>query len=330
MAMKIQPSTRFLCLLLVGALQAACSSIPEPKMLVATSGNDRQVQALAAKTGAVADVLTVDGQEHYFLIGASADGTLGGTPIDPALGHSLPEENVMEPFGNIAIVYYLEQPKKKPAHVAGYEERRQIPNKYTYPKLPMAGEKEKGLSCAALSLDLARAEAIRWFARDQGIMGYTGQQAALRHVTNAAEYTAITALVVLVAAAGGGVPNFSPGPPPDPNRSLKSQIGEENLRWAVTHADARIMGLLDLRRDKGCAEQPTLSDGGGDLTNLAALHKLFQGAAAAHLTADQRMHEQTRLIDELGPKPLPEGSNHSCGALFECPRKAAPLAAATP
>ena len=328
--MKIQISVQFVFLLMAGALLAACTSVPEPKMLVATSANDRQVQALAGKTGAVADVLTVNGQEHYFIIGPSAAGTLGGTPIDPALGHTLPDDNVIEPIGNIAIVYYLEQPKRKPAPVSGYEERRRIPNKYAYPKLPMTGEKEKGLSCAALDLDLARAEAIRWFARDQGIMGYTEQQAALRHVTNAAEYTAITALVVLVAAAGGGVPNFSSGPPPDPNRSLKAQIGEENLRWAVTHADARIMGLLKLRRDKGCAEQPTLSDAGGDLAHLAALDALVHGVAAAHLSADQRMHERTRLLDELGPLPLPEGSNHSCGALFACPPKSAPLAAAEP
>jgi hypothetical protein len=329
--MKIQLSARVILLLLIGADLAACSSIPEPKMLVASSANKQQVQALAGKTGAVVDVLTINGEEHFFVIGASADGTLGGQRINPAAGRTIPDEEVSEPFENLAIVYYLEQPKKTHAPVARYEDQRKIPNKFAYPKLPTPGALERGLSCDALGTELARAEAVRWFARNEGAMGYTGQQAALRHVTNAAEYTAVTALVVLVVAAGGmsgNIPNFSPAPPPDPNRSLQSQIGEENLRWAITHADARILGLLKLRRDKGCPEQATLVDGNGDLRNLAALDGLAHDSTAQHMSADARMHEQTRLLDELGPLPLPEGSNHSCGALFHCPVKASPLASA--
>jgi hypothetical protein len=256
------------------------------------------------------------------------DGTLGGQLLNPAAGRTVPDEDVSEPFENLAIVYYLEQPKKKHAPVPGYEEQRRMPNKYAYPKLPTPGALEQGLSCDALSMDLARAEAVRWFARNEGAMGYTEQQAALRHVTNAAEYTAITALVVLVVAAGGYVPDFSPAPPPDPNRSLKAQIGEENLRWAITHADARIVELLKLRRAKGCAQQPTLVDGNGDLQNLAALDGLAHDPTALHMSADARMHEKTRLLDELGPLPLPEGSNHACGALFHCPVEASPLASA--
>jgi hypothetical protein len=326
--MKFQLSARLILLLLIGADVAACSSIPEPKMLVASGANKQQVQALAGKTGAVADVLTIDGEEHYFVIGPSPAGTLGGPRMNPAAGRTIPDEEVSEPFENLAIVYYLEQPKKKHASVPGYEEQRKIPNKYAYPKLPTPGAFEQGLSCDALGVDLARAEAVRWFARNEGAMGYTEQQAALRHVTNAAEYTAITALVVLVVAAGGYVPDFKPAPPPDPNRSLQAQIGEENLRWAITHADARIVELLKLRRAKGCAEQPTLVDGNGDLQNLAALDGLAHDSTAQHMSADARMHEQTRLLDELGPLPLPEGSNHACGALSHCPVKAPPASAA--
>jgi hypothetical protein len=327
--MKINRSARFILPLLIGIELAACSSIPESKMLVASSANKQQVQALAGKTGAVADVLTIDGEERYFVIGASPDGTLGGLRVNPAAGRTIPDEAVSEPFENLAIVYYLEQSKKTHASVPGYEDRRRIPNKYAYPKLPAPGAREQALSCDALGADLARAEAVRWFARNEGAMGYTEQQAALRHVTNAAEYTAITALVV-IAIAAGATPNFSPSPPPDPNRSLKAQIGEENLRWAITHADARIVALLKLRRDKGCAEQPTLVDGNGDLHNLALLDGLAHEPAALHMTADARMHEKTRLLDELGPLPLPEGSNRSCGVLFHCPVKAPPLASATP
>jgi hypothetical protein len=237
----------------------------------------------------------------------------------------MPDQDVIVPFDDLAIVYYLEQPKKKHSSVPGYEDHRSIPNKFAYPKLPTPGGLEQGLSCDALSVELARAEAVRWFARNEGAMGYTEEQAALRHVTNAAEYTAITALVVIAIAAGGSVPNFMPPPPPDPNHGLKWQIGEENLRWAITHADARILSLLKLRREKGCAGQPTLV-GNSDLQNLAGLDGLAHDPAVSHLSADARMHEKTRLLDELGPLPLPEGSNHSCGVLFHCPLKAAPLA----
>jgi hypothetical protein len=236
---------------------------------------------------------------------------------------------VIEPFDNLAIVYYLEQPKRKSKPVDGFDERRSIPNKFAYPKLPAPGAHEHGLGCDALALELGRAEAVRWFARNEGAMGYTEEQAALRHVTNAAEYTAITALVV-IAIAAGGVPDFSHSPPRDPNRALESQIGEENLRWAITHADARILALLKLRRDKGCAEQPTLVDGNGDLQNFAALDGLVHNSSIPHLSADARMHEETRLLDELGPLPLPEGSNHPCGALARCPMKAPPLASVDP
>jgi hypothetical protein len=308
-----------LFLLLATASLAACSSLPGPKMVVASSAEKEQVQALNKKVGAVADVLTVSGEEHFFVIEPKADGILGGHRIDPVQGYVVPDQDLSEPFENIAVVYYNVQPKPKHARTEGYEERRLVPNKPSYPKLGAPGPKEKNLSCDALGVELARAEAVRWFARNEGAMGYTAEQAALRHVTNAAEYTAITALVLLVAASGA-TPNFniSPPPRPDPNRSLAAQIGEENLRWAITAADSRIIGLLKLRRDKGCADRPTLVQSVSDLQNLVALEGLHQGSAQ-HLSDQAKMHEQTRLLDELGPLALPESSNRDCGVLFHCP-----------
>ena len=311
--MKIQ-----LHLLLAAASLAACTSIPTPKMLVASDTGKLQVQDLGKKQGAVADILTTTGEEHYFVIGPAPDGTLAGQRVDPRLAHVIPDQTVSDPFDSIAIVYYVEQPKGKHAAVAGYEDRRLIPHKPGYPKLAKPGSREKGLSCDALGVELARAEAVRWFARDQGAMGYTDEQAALRHVTNAAEYTGIAALV-LIAAAAGIAPRFDSAPPPDPNRKLAAQIGEQNLRWSVTAADSRIIGLLKLRRGKGCTERPTLMPGNSDVQNLAALDRLQQQGAAGHLSAEARMHEQTRLLDELGPRPLPEEANRDCGVLFHCP-----------
>jgi hypothetical protein len=307
-----------LFLLLAIACLPACSSLPGPKMVIASSAEKEQVQALNKKVGAVADVLTVSGEELFFVIEPKGDGTLGGQRIDPVQGYVVPDQDLSEPFDNIAVLYYIEQPKPKHARTEG-QERRLVPNKPSYPKLGSPGLKEKNLSCDALGVELARAEAVRWFARNEGAMGYTAEQAALRHATNAAEYTAITALVLLVAASGA-TPNFNFSPPsrPDPNRSLAAQIGEENLRWSVTAADSRIIGLLKLRRDKGCADRPTLVLGASDLQNLAALEGLHQGSAQ-HLSEQARMHEQTRLLDELGPLALPESSNRDCGVLFHCP-----------
>ena len=310
--MKIQ-----LLLLLASACLPACSSIPGPKMVVASSAEKQQVQTLGKKKGAVADVLTVTGEEHYFVIGAAADGALGGQSVDPVLAHVIPDQDFSAPFDNIAVVYYVEQPKPRHASIAGYEERRVIPSKPAYPLLATPGSLEKSLSCDALGVELARAEAVRWFARNQGAMGYTAEQAALRHVTNAAEYTGLAALVLLAAAAGV-VPRFDSVPAPDPNRGLVQQIGEENLRWSVTAADSRIIALLNLRRDKACAARPTLASGNTDLRNLVALDGLHQDASGRNSSAEARMHEQTRLLDELGPLPLPEGMNRNCGVLFHC------------
>jgi hypothetical protein len=313
-AMRIQ------CLLLLAIVcLSACSSMPAPKMVVASSVEKEQVQALNKKMGAVADVLTVTGEEHYFVIETAADGTLGGHLVDPVQRSVLPDQDFRAPFDDIAVVYYVEQPKSARAKVPGTGQRRLVPNKPAYPKLAMPGPREKNLSCDALGVDLARAEAVRWFARNQGAMGYTPEQAALRHATNAAEYTAITA-IVLLALASGAAPNinFSPPQPLDPNRTLATQIGEENLRWSVTAADSRIIALLQLRRDRGCADRPTLT-GFSDLQNLVALDGLRQGRSAAHLSDQARMHEQTRLLDELGPLALPESSNRNCGVFFHCP-----------
>jgi hypothetical protein len=311
--MKLQ-----LLLLLASACLPACSSIPAPRMVVASSTEKQQVQTLSKKQGAVADVLTVTGEEHYFVIGAAADGALGGQSVDPVLAHVVPDQDFSAPFDNIAVVYYVEQPKPRHASIAGYQERRLIPSKPAYPMLPTPGTREKSLSCDALGVELARAEAVRWFARNQGAMGYTVEQAALRHLTNAAEYTGIAALV-LVAAAAGFAPRFDSGPPPDPNRSLVQQIGEENLRWSVTAADSRIIALLKLRRDKACAERPTLISNNSDLHNLVALGGMHQDTAGRTFSAEAKMHEQTRLLDELGPLPLPEATNRNCGVLFHCP-----------
>ena len=306
-----------LLLLLASACLPACSSIPGPKMVVAASAEKQQVQALGKKKGAVADILTVTGEEHYFVIETAANGAIGGQSVDPVLAQVIPDQDFNVPFDDIAVLYYAEQPKSRHAAIAGYEERRVIPSKPAYPLLATPGIREKRLSCDALGVELARAEAVRWFARNQGAMGYTAEQAALRHLTNAAEYTGIAALVLLAAAAGV-VPRFAPPPARNPNRSLVQQIGEENLRWSVTAADSRIIALLKLRRDKACATRPTLIAGDTDLRNLVALEGLHQDTAARHSPAEMKMHEQTRLLDELGPLPLPEAMNRQCGVLFHC------------
>jgi hypothetical protein len=291
---------------IVLSLLQACTSIPTSHMLLPSHSTEEKLQGLSRETGAVVDALTVKGEEHFFLLTPSTDQALAGQLIDPMTGNVLPDQLITEPFGSLALVYYADPAKKN------ITPRQRMPHKPSYPTLAAPGVQEQGLSCDELGVELSRAQAVRWFARNEGAMGYTTQQRTQRHLTNAAKYTAVAAVETLALAAGG---LFPIGMRADPHGGLVAQVGEEQLRWAVTAADVRIIGLLELRREKGCAERQTLVTGHSDLQNLAALDALHKGTLTSPLSDEAMQREQTRLLDELGPVPLLETSNRNCGVL---------------
>lgn len=305
LACRVLP-VAWLCLL------QACASTPASHTLVPSAGADKALQALSLKSGAVADTLTVNGEEHIFLISPSSAQMLAGRAMDPLTGEVLPDQTVSEPFDSLALVYYADPAKGSVAPP------NRIPLKRSYPALAIASAQEQGMPCDSLNVQLERAEAVRWFARNEGAMAYTNTQQGQRHSLNAANYAGKVLLVavLMMGCSGGGcdLPISNNSSPANPTESLAIQIGEQNLRWAVTAADSRIIGLLKLRRDKRCAARPTLIAGQSDLQILAALDALSQDTAGG-MSEEAALHQRTQLLDELGPRSLLEVSNRNCGVL---------------
>ncbi len=295
----------------LGLLQA-CAAVPASHTLVPSSSTDKALQALSLKNGAVADTLTVSGEEHFFLISSSTDQTLSGRAVNPVTGELLPDQIVRDPFDSLALVYYADPAKRK------VDPRSRVPLKPSYPALAGAGAREQAMPCDTLTVQLDRAEAVRWFARNEGAMAYTSTQQAQRHSLNAAKYAgkALLVVVLMMGCSSGGcdLPIFNNSSTVDPTQSLAVQIGEQTLRWAVSAADSRIIGLLKLRRDKQCAALPTLVGGQSDLQILAALNALGHDAGGG-TSEEATLQKQTQLLDELGPRSLLGASNRKCGVL---------------
>jgi hypothetical protein len=315
----MREATRLVLVLLVIAAAAGCASMPTPRTLVPKdSVSAKQVAALGQASGSIIDVLTVSGEETYLLLRSVTDDALSGEPIDPSSAEPVPDQSVRLPFNQAALIYYAERPAKD-KHADSRESGRPLafPAKDSYPQLPAVGAAEKGLPCMQLEVELSRAEALRWFARNEGLMGYTPAQVLEHHAVTTAEVAAVAFLLLASGGYGGG-PNFS-GPPAfqkDAARSLRDQVGYEQLRWAITAADLRIAGLLHIKRANGCPERSTLA-GDSDLQMLQQFDALKDGSAANKPSGVALLHEQTRLLDTLGPRPLPEGRLADCG-LYRC------------
>ncbi len=316
----MQEATTRVLMAMVTVAAAGCSSMPEPRMLVPTGKiSPQQVASLGRASGTVVDVLTVGGEETYLLLDSVSDSGLSGQLVYPQSAQPVTEQSLRIPFNETALAYYVEPAGKSKA---GPAPGRGLPFKYSYPEIPAAGAAEKRSSCAELDLELSRAEALRWFARDEGLMGYTPGQELAHHATT----TAIVAGVTLLVLAGGGnglpIP-AGPRPYEDPTLSLRDQVGFDTLRWGISAADVRVAGLLRIKRDNGCPERSTLIDGESDVQILQQFDALHERTAAQKLSGVALLHEQTRLLDMLGPRPLPEGSLADCGT-FQCDNRRDP------
>jgi len=195
--------TRGMLVLIVLAAAAGCSSMPSPKMLVPSAKvSASQVKSLDKASGSVVDVLTVRGEEKYLLLGSVTDHALTGQLVEPG-SDVVPQESVTMPLSDTALVYYVEPASSsRKTHPAARP--LALPAKYSFPELPSVGSTEKGLSCAGLDVELSRAEALRWFARNEGQMGYTPGQVLAHHAATTAIVVGVTLVVVAAAAGGGG------------------------------------------------------------------------------------------------------------------------------
>ena len=313
---------RWLLAIILGAGAAGCASLPEAKILVPKDRmSASQVDSLGHATGSVVDVLTTSGEETYLVLDSITDGAMNGKQFDPMTMRTV-EQNLSVPLDEASIIYYVEPASAHPDPAkakAAVHPRLGLPVKISYPEVHSAGTDESKLSCGELDVALARTEAVRWFARNEGLMGYTPAQVMEHHAATTAEVIGITALVIMAAAGGGGGGFNLPGPPPAMQSgaaiSLRDEVGAGTLRWAITAADVRIAGLLRIKHDKGCAGRATLADDQSDLEVLRQFDALRE--AQKKLPEIALLHEQTRLLDLLAPRPLPDGWLADCGA-FHC------------
>jgi hypothetical protein len=323
-----ESTQRLLLVMILGAAAAGCASMPTPQVLAPTDGvSAKQATSLGQASGSVVDVLTTGGEETYLVLESVAGGALTGKPFDPVSAQYAGDRNITIPLDETALVYYVEPASPTPAHadaakaVSAGEARLRLPVKNSYPELAAAGPSESKLSCAELDVALSRTEAVRWFARNEGLMGYTPAQVVAHHAATTAIVIGVTVVFVAAAAGGGGGSfNFSSGPSTPtfqstPAGSLRGQVGDDQLRWAITAADARIAGLLHLKRDKGCPARSTLVDDQSDLQMSQQFDALRE--ESQKLSGIALLHEQTRQLDMLGPRPLPQGSLGDCSA-FHC------------
>jgi hypothetical protein len=271
-------------------IAVGCASGPSTmQMIVPGAGGNPGLDKVSHSAGATVEVLTVSGRQVGLQVKPSASGVLGGTNAS--------DQSAIElPFDSLAVVYYLAPDRSGGgrAHVAT-----------DFPRLAAPDSREAGLTCAQLETELARAKAVRWYARSQGVLGWTasqrfGHDAALTGLTLGVTVIAFAAL----AGGGGGVP----GGTSQPDEPLEGwQFSPYDLRQSITDADHRIEGLLDLKRAKSCPGSATLG-AAADLEVLAQLEANVADVTNTTLTTDvekQRLVRRTLLFDQLGPNALP-------------------------
>jgi len=175
----------------VVALLAACSSLPSTHVVLPAPTTVPQMTRLSQQTGAIASVITVSGDETVFTLEPGMSGTLTGKRLDS----TAPGQQVALPFNSLALIYYTEPVTDR------IPEQSKLPVKDRYPEPRKPGPSEAALSCEALDVELARAEALRWVARENGALPYSSGEKLELH----AEHAAIDIGIALLVAAAGSL-----------------------------------------------------------------------------------------------------------------------------
>jgi len=276
-------------------LLGACSSTPTTHMIVPSRDTVQKIEALNRRTDLIADVLTTDRTEHWLkLDGAGGPAISGRDMMLDNANESLENQVVKIPLDQSALIYY-QKVSGKPA--AGSS----LPTKSDYPSLPAADPQDRELSCDQLDLELSRAETIRWYARKSGADPFTTHSARVQHAKKAAQGALIVMAIPMLAALIVAdplrtLPYWHAAPPRAPSL--------ESLRWAVTAADRREIGLLEIKRARSC---PAQALPGSETTDLDLLNQIESSrvSLAAHSISDQeQINQQTKLLDQLDPPAL--------------------------
>jgi hypothetical protein len=284
----------------------ACSSspkIPGTHVVVPAKASVPQMQKLSKLDGATASVITVSGDERVLIVQPGADGVLQGKSLDAETAG----RDVSLPFETLALIYYTDPSS------ADVPLEHKLPLKWTYPKLGAVSGEESELSCDALDVELSRAEALRWFAREQGgALPLSAEEQHTLQAKHAAFNTGMGALALLVLPVAlprvfgdclGNLVLEGKCVDDNPDPGGVWNVNQETLRWAVTGADERIEGLLQFKEQKQCAGRPTLDPAANDM-QLWTLESHQGGGAVAGSDEFARLAERTATFDRLGPKAV--------------------------
>lgn len=274
--------------------RAAPAPTPTVKtmLLVPSLGQVREIEALSRQPGSMVELLTISGHSQYLLLNRSENREFSGHVVDPSSAGEalLTDRTATVSFDDVALVYFTTPPTKPDSLVAW------IPDHSSVPSLPAPGTEDRRASCAELDVELARAEAIRWHARNQGMLPFTTGEAAGIHAKTLARYT-VGPFAALFAGAAGclGCSAYI---------LLKHPVANEELRWAVTAADRRILGLLEVKQSKQCGARAVTGTDGGDLGILKEIEGARREQAAGHIIEAALLTQETSWLDKLNPAPL--------------------------
>jgi hypothetical protein len=236
--------------------------------------------SLRQKPTIVARVITVDRKEFALLL----DGHGNGEALSGQSSVGPDGVTTRVSFDRLALVYY-----------GSLQQVYSLRN--PYPELQKVGAAEQTLDCAALDLEVARAGAIRWYERRSGATPFTEHQAHVQHGKNTGKYFANTLIIaadIVLTAAGGG-----PLIPP-------TNVSADALRWRVTAADRRELGLLHLKQSQSC---PATTLPGGDMTDLDILQRVEatkHALEARELSDEMQATQETQLLDQFDPPAEPD------------------------
>jgi hypothetical protein len=321
-------------ILLTVAMATAVTNVAiaaDTKMVVPSSTTAVALDAMSRKANVIADVLTVDRKEYLLHLDGSGGGAFSGQRLSPdSVNGEAAASTLSIPLDQIALGYFREIPARaKNQSVEG-----NYPNKNSYPSIAKVGAAEGKLDCGGLDLEIARAGTIRWYARQQGAVPFTAHEALAQHEKNAAIDVGVGLLVAvaLVGAAGGGGPNLFAGGGGGSHDD--GVIGSETFRWAVTAADRRELGLMQLKDKQSCSAVKLPDGATSDMEILAKIEATREALGAHQISDVEQRDQQARLLDQLDPahsatEPVPQATEFAAATTAANEKKGEPLGGAS-
>jgi hypothetical protein len=261
------------------------------------------MQRLAKQDGAIAVVITTQGEERALIVRADQPETLSGNMVDNyAAGQAESLSQVVAlPFDSLAVIYYTEPASER------LSLQKRLPWKGRFPEPHAVGTAERALSCQALDTELARAEALHWVARSHEATPYTGAEKMELHAKHTAVDVGVAALLIVALAASGGAGGgggcwIDCGPPNDG----AWHVDLEGYRWAISAIDEREEGLLRLKKQSQCTGRATVQADSTDLAVLAGLDAWKAQQSSAQMDEHALLAKRTEALDQLGPKLVPD------------------------